>query len=203
MSRQAVAANSTCRCATLFDTPDLATTNDEIVNGAFEPAPGEPLPLAPFKAQRIDYSLAPLVALHGDQPGRISRTSCCSPTTSSTSTSSATMPATLMSEGEGDYEFFVEPGNLITPAGHGSPTEGVPRRLPQMPAYHLKRKDTGGITMVNIGVGPSNAKTITDHIAVLRPHAWLMLGHCAGLRNSPGARRLCAGPRLCARGPRA
>jgi AMP nucleosidase len=48
----------------------------------------------------------------------------------------------------------------------------------------LKRKDHGGITMVNIGVGPSNAKTITDHIAVLRPHAWLMLGHCAGLRNS-------------------
>ncbi|MEM8916624.1 MAG: AMP nucleosidase, partial [Pseudomonadota bacterium] len=36
----------------------------------------------------------------------------------------------------------------------------------------------------NIGVGPSNAKTITDHIAVLRPHAWLMLGHCAGLRNT-------------------
>src|SRR5690606_23976163 len=38
--------------------------------------------------------------------------------------------------------------------------------------------------MVNIGVGPSNAKTITDHVAVLRPHAWLMLGHCAGLRNT-------------------
>ena len=38
--------------------------------------------------------------------------------------------------------------------------------------------------MVNIGVGPSNAKTITDHIAVLRPHVWLMVGHCAGLRNS-------------------
>ena len=37
---------------------------------------------------------------------------------------------------------------------------------------------------MNIGVGPSNAKTATDHIAVLRPHAWLMLGHCAGLRNS-------------------
>ena len=37
---------------------------------------------------------------------------------------------------------------------------------------------------MNIGVGPSNAKTATDHIAVLRPQAWLMLGHCAGLRNS-------------------
>jgi AMP nucleosidase len=53
-----------------------------------------------------------------------------------------------------------------------------------MPAYHLRRGDHSGITMVNIGVGPANAKTITDHIAVLRPHAWLMLGHCAGLRNS-------------------
>jgi AMP nucleosidase len=31
--------------------------------------------------------------------------------------------------------------------------------------------------------GPSNAKNITDHVAVLRPHAWIMLGHCAGLRN--------------------
>jgi AMP nucleosidase len=53
-----------------------------------------------------------------------------------------------------------------------------------MPAYHLKMPGGQGITLVNIGVGPSNAKTITDHCAVLRPHAWLMLGHCAGLRNS-------------------
>ncbi len=59
-----------------------------------------------------------------------------------------------------------------------------PPRLPQMPAYHLMRADRTGITMVNIGVGPANAKNITDHIAVLRPHAWVMLGHCAGLRNS-------------------
>ena len=53
-----------------------------------------------------------------------------------------------------------------------------------MPAYHLVRPDASGITIVNIGIGPANAKTITDHIAVLRPHAWLMLGHCAGLRNT-------------------
>jgi len=39
------------------------------------------------------------------------------------------------------------------------------------------------VTMVNIGVGPSNAKTITDHLAVLRPDLVLMIGHCAGLRN--------------------
>jgi AMP nucleosidase len=41
-----------------------------------------------------------------------------------------------------------------------------------------------GITLVNIGVGPSNAKTICDHIAVLRPEVWLMIGHCGGLRPS-------------------
>jgi AMP nucleosidase len=32
-------------------------------------------------------------------------------------------------------------------------------------------------------VGPSNAKTITDHVAVLRPDAMIMVGHCGGLRN--------------------
>jgi AMP nucleosidase len=53
-----------------------------------------------------------------------------------------------------------------------------------MPAYHLTAKDGSGITLVNIGVGPSNAKTITDHLAVLRPECWIMVGHCGGLRHS-------------------
>src|SRR3546814_9715332 len=53
-----------------------------------------------------------------------------------------------------------------------------------MPAYHLVAPDRSGISLVNIGVGPSNAKTITDHLAVVRPDAWLMIGHCGGLRPS-------------------
>jgi AMP nucleosidase len=53
-----------------------------------------------------------------------------------------------------------------------------------MPAYHLLREDRLGVSLVNIGIGPSNAKTITDHLAVLRPHCWLMIGHCGGLRRS-------------------
>jgi AMP nucleosidase len=53
-----------------------------------------------------------------------------------------------------------------------------------MPAYHLAAPDRQGVTLVNIGVGPSNAKNITDHLAVLRPNCWLMVGHCAGLRQS-------------------
>jgi AMP nucleosidase len=53
----------------------------------------------------------------------------------------------------------------------------------QMPAWHHLRPGRSGLTMVNIGVGPANAKTITDHLAVLRPDLMLMIGHCAGLRN--------------------
>ena len=51
----------------------------------------------------------------------------------------------------------------------------------QMPRYDLCTADGDGITIINIGVGPSNAKTITDCLAVLRPECWVMIGHCAGL----------------------
>jgi len=53
----------------------------------------------------------------------------------------------------------------------------------QMPAWHYPLPGRAGLTMVNIGVGPSNAKTLTDHLAVLRPDLVLMIGHCGGLRN--------------------
>ena len=80
------------------------------------------------------------------------------------------------------YTAFVGPGDAEIDAPDGVLRQ--PGKLPQMPAYHLIRESNQGISLVNIGVGPSNAKTATDHIAVLRPHAWLMVGHCAGLRNS-------------------
>ncbi|WP_234034583.1 AMP nucleosidase [Corynebacterium antarcticum] len=51
----------------------------------------------------------------------------------------------------------------------------------QMPRYDLSAEDNTGVTIINIGVGPSNAKTITDCLAVLRPECWIMIGHCAGL----------------------
>ena len=53
----------------------------------------------------------------------------------------------------------------------------------QMPAYHQVTADNDGLSIVNIGVGPSNAKNFTDHLAVLRPDAMVMVGHCAGVRN--------------------
>ena len=57
------------------------------------------------------------------------------------------------------------------------------RRDVQMLAYHHKEPDNSGFSIINIGVGPSNAKNLTDHVAVLRPDAMLMVGHCAGVRN--------------------
>jgi AMP nucleosidase len=92
----------------------------------------------------------------------------------------------LITAGGGGYTAFVEPGNIVTRAGESAPACGArpPTSLPQMPAYHLVRPQHAGVSLINIGVGPSNAKTITDHVAVLRPHAWLMLGHCAGLRTT-------------------
>jgi hypothetical protein len=52
----------------LFDTPDLATTDDEIVNGLYEPAPGESQPLAPSRrsASTIRWRA---VALHRNRAG--------------------------------------------------------------------------------------------------------------------------------------
>ncbi|WP_429497338.1 AMP nucleosidase [Robbsia andropogonis] len=183
-----------------FDTPDLAQLDDAIVNGTYDPGPDAPRPLALFTAPRVDFSLH-----------RLRHYTATSPTHFQNYVlytnyqfyidEFVRMGRALMERGDdadersrrAAYTAFVEPGDVVTPNANridesvpaDCEASGMPPpRLPQMPAYHLKRPDGSGITMVNIGVGPSNAKTITDHVAVLRPHAWLMLGHCAGLRNT-------------------
>jgi AMP nucleosidase len=178
-------ATRLARMPDVFDLPDLHAMDDGIANGTHEPAPGEPHPLALFTAPRVDYSLHRLRHYTGTSPEnfqnfvlftnyqfyvdeflKLGREMMARQERRDESVGDAAGPADA-----GGYVAFVEPA---TPSG----------RLPQMPAWHLMRPDRTGITMVNIGVGPSNAKTITDHIAVLRPHAWIMLGHCAGLRNT-------------------
>jgi AMP nucleosidase len=168
----------------MFDVPDLAVMDDAIVNGTYESPPGEPMPLAPFNAPRIDYSVFRLPHYTATSAEHFQNFVIF--TNYQFYIDGFIEKARgLIQRGEGGYTSFVEPGNLITYAGHDEPTAGqAASRLPQMPAYHLTLPNHAGLTMVNIGVGPSNAKTITDHIAVLRPHAWLMLGHCAGLRNT-------------------
>jgi AMP nucleosidase len=165
----------------IFDVPDLNTTNDQIVNGVGSPLPDFPRPLAPFTAQRIDYSLARLAHYTSTSPSWFQNHIMFTNYQFYMEEFVAFAHQSLADPDSG-YEAFVGPGNMVTTR---EGVEGEPAaRTPQMPTYHLVRKDHSGISMVNIGVGPSNAKTITDHVAVLRPHVWLMLGHCAGLRNS-------------------
>ncbi|MDY0743200.1 AMP nucleosidase [Paucibacter sp. R3-3] len=179
----------------IFDLPDLAAMDDGIANGTHEPGPGAAQPLSLFTAPRVDYSLQRLRHYTGtstahfqnfvlftnyqfyiDEFVRLGHALM------------ARLPDPANPSELDDCIAFVEPGNVVTRrvGSAAEPDDALgapPPRLPQMPAYHLMRRDRSGITMVNIGVGPANAKTMSDHIAVLRPHAWLMLGHCAGLRN--------------------
>ncbi len=168
-----------------FDLPDLAAMDDGIANGTFEPAPREPAPLALFTAPRVDYSLHRLRHYTGTAPEHFQNFVLFTNYQFYIDEFIA-LGRALMQDPSSPYEAFIEPGNVVTPrVGSARAAGGTsPPRLPQMPAYHLVREGSGGITMVNIGVGPANAKNITDHIAVLRPHAWIMLGHCAGLRNT-------------------
>ena len=173
----------------LFDLPDLGAMEDGIANGTFEPAAGQPQPLALFTAPRVDYSLHRLRHYAGNNPEHFQNFVLFTNYQFYVD-EFIRMGRELMEKGAGDhdYEAFVEPGNVFTSradlVNSTTPSGTQPARMPQMPAYHLVRGDNSGITLVNIGVGPANAKTITDHIAVLRPHAWLMLGHCAGLRTT-------------------
>lgn len=164
-----------------FDVPDLKTTNDDIVNGASGEGPDGTFPLALFSAQRVDYSLARLSHYTATEAEHFQNHVLFTNYQFYVEEFEA-FARRMLADPDSGYTSFVGPGNVeITTPDAPLP---IPAKLPQMPTYHLKRGKNAGITLVNIGVGPSNAKTATDHIAVLRPHAWLMVGHCAGLRNS-------------------
>ncbi len=164
-----------------FDVPSLENTHDEIVNGEDWKYPDGSRPLASFTAQRVDYSLARLAHYTATKPKHYQNYVLFTNYQFYVDEFWKFAKEMINDENSG-YTSFTVPGNAeYTKDGwQGTPAE----KAPQMPAYHLKRKHGSGITLINIGVGPSNAKTITDHVAVLRPHVWLMLGHCAGLRNS-------------------
>lgn len=165
----------------VFDVPDLSSMNDDIVNGYGFTYEDGSHPLAPFTAQRIDYSLARLSHYTATLPEHFQNHVLFTNYQFYVEEFEG-YARKMLADPESGYTSFVGPGNVeITGPDQALET---PAKLPQMPTYHLKRAKGGGITLVNIGVGPSNAKTATDHIAVLRPHAWLMVGHCAGLRNT-------------------
>ena len=169
----------------VFDTPDLAAMDDAIANGTLQRHPGTPEPLALFRAARVDYSLHRLFHYTGTDPEHFQNFVIFTNYQFYVD-AFGRLGHEHMASGRTGADAFVEPGNVIARnARLGGGTSGVaPERMPQMPAFHLVEPGYRGITVINIGTGPSNARTITDHVAVLRPQAWLMLGHCAGLSNS-------------------
>jgi AMP nucleosidase len=172
-----------------FPVPVLAEVGDEIADGLWEFVPGRPRPLALFDGARTDFSLRRLVHYTGLDWRAVE-------------------PWILLTNYQRYVDGFVRwalaeiarPGGewdcLHLPGGgkacRGDPAGAAEAAVAaaavggyQMPAYSLSRAGArDGITIVNIGVGPSNAKNITDHLAVLRPNCWLMIGHCGGLRHS-------------------
>ena len=168
--------------ARYFPSTELADIGDELADSVEVANPGETIPLSLFDGLRTDFSLARLAHYTGTDTEHFQR-------------------FVLFTNYHRYVDEFVDwagtklgTDGYTALAGAGGmylekPTENARVHLSdtawrrhQMPAYHLRRDGRDGITLVNIGVGPSNAKTICDHLAVLRPEAWLMIGHCGGLR---------------------
>ena len=169
----------------IFDTPILAAMDDAIADGTIELPPGAPEPLSLFRAARVDYSLRRLYHYTGTDPEHFQNFVIFTNYQFYVD-AFAQLCQQRLASGEVGLDAFVAPGNVMTHSARlGGGTAGAaPTRAPQMPAYHLVQPNYRGITLINIGIGPSNARNVTDHVAVLRPHAWLMIGHCAGLRNT-------------------
>jgi AMP nucleosidase len=168
-----------------FVLPELSRIDDSIANGTYEPTPGEAWPLSLFSAERVDLALQRLYHYTGTAPHHFQRFVLFTNYQRYVDEFVALGRSLMSGDGGDGYVRFIEPGDVTQNLGESEPDDATrPRALPQMPAYHLVREDKLGVTLVNIGVGPSNAKTMTDHLAVLRPHCWLMVGHCGGLRRS-------------------
>ncbi|WP_300377077.1 AMP nucleosidase [Henriciella sp.] len=175
---------SPAELAKWFPSPNLGMIGDEVADG--EPyEPGSNRPLALFDGPRVDFSLKRLQHYTGTPVEHMQRYVLFTNYHRYVDAFCDWSVEQLKSGSR--YTGLSVAGGLVvdgkTPDAK-SAIDAAPWRRAQMPAYHLMADDRTGITLVNIGVGPSNAKTITDHLAVLRPECWLMVGHCGGLRHS-------------------
>ncbi|MXO73919.1 AMP nucleosidase [Altererythrobacter aerius] len=166
-----------------FPATELALIGDELADG-IEIGGGETIPLSLFDGLRTDFSLARLAHYTGTAPEHFQRFILFTNYHRYVDEFVDWAAAQL---GENGHTALAGAGGLMLTEKRENARlqlSDTAWRRHQMPAYHLIGENRSGITLVNIGVGPSNAKTITDHLAVLRPEAWLMIGHCGGLRPS-------------------
>ena len=168
-----------------FPTTELAHIGDEIADGMWIAPETEPRPLALFDGLRTDFSLARLTHYTGTPAEHVQQYILF--TNYHRYVDEFVRWSCEQLKAGGPYQALSAAGQVYVTRDTPSPEAAVAAgtwRKHQMPAYHLMAEGRCGVTLVNIGVGPSNAKTVCDHLAVLRPQAWLMVGHCGGLRGS-------------------
>ena len=168
-----------------FPTTDLALIGDELADGLVDmDGEGDTIPLSLFDGLRTDFSLARLAHYTGTSTDHFQRFVLF---TNYHRYVDEFVDWAGQQLGKDGYTALSGAGGLYLEQPQDNARallSDTAWRRHQMPAYHLVREGRSGITLVNIGVGPSNAKTICDHLAVLRPEAWLMIGHCGGLRDT-------------------
>jgi len=168
-----------------FPTTELAHIGDELVDGLWDMTSHPTRPLALFDAPRTDFSLARLKHYTGTPAGDVQQYVLL--TNYHRYVDEFVRWACRQLGEDTPYTALSCSGGRVIGRDDPDPAHAIADgawRRHQMPAYHLTAPGRAGISLVNIGVGPANAKTITDHLAVLRPEAWLMIGHCGGLRPS-------------------
>jgi AMP nucleosidase len=177
---------STTELSRWFPSNELVHIGDEVADG-IRPFTGQASrPLALFDAPRTDFSLARLRHYTGTPAEHFQHFVLFTNYVRYVD-EFVDFAIDALRKKDGTYTALSVPGAVYEPGELTNAEAEIAAgrwRRHQMPAYHLMAGERMGITLVNIGVGPSNAKTICDHIAVLRPEVWLMIGHCGGLRPS-------------------
>jgi AMP nucleosidase len=176
---------STTQLSRWFPSNELVHIGDEIADGTWIAA-GQTRPLALFDGPRTHFSLARLRHYTGTPAEHFQQFVLFTNYVRYVD-EFVRLAIDALRRKDGYYHALSVPGALYEAGELVDAEEQIAAgqwRRHQMPAYHLMAEGGMGITLVNIGVGPSNAKTICDHVAVLRPEVWLMIGHCGGLRPS-------------------
>jgi AMP nucleosidase len=169
-----------------FPSSELVHIGDEIADGEWDMSRHSARPLALFDGPRTDFSLARLKHYTGTPPEHFQHFMLFTNYVRYVDEFVDFAISELRRPGS-PFTGLSVPGGLYLPGeliGAEAEIAAGNWRRHQMPGYHLIAENGSGISLINIGVGPSNAKTICDHVAVLRPHVWLMIGHCGGLRPS-------------------
>jgi AMP nucleosidase len=171
--------------ARYFPNPRLTQVGDAVVDGLRVERLDRSRPLALFDAPRTDYSLKRIEHYTG-APWQDVQPWILFTNYQRYVDEFVRWAAAGVKDGPKDWTLSCPGGVCVARGDKDGERKAMdaPWRKYQMPAYHLMTPDRDGVTLINIGVGPSNAKTITDHLAVLRPHCWLMIGHCGGLRHT-------------------